>query len=319
MVQKDYQYTSGNDFITWKVNINKNNAQLDWMKITDTIPAGLQIDMDSVKLYEVQFDSNGKVLSAKNKEVASSEYTTNYDFASRNFELDYSKSTKEAYLLQFDTIAKNSGSSFSNSLTFKNNINVEGYTSVKQSSNVQFSEDIYGGGASLSTGTIKIKKVDKDSTNTTLSGAQFALIRDGKILQISEPTKSDGIAIFKRLKFATEYSIKEVQAPYAYKQNDEEYKFTITSGQYAHNVKEINFENQKVRKNIEFLKKDSSGKPLSGAEFNLYLKSDLTFQSPIETVTSDDNGIVSFSSVSQGQYIIKESKAPKDIFYQQIK
>ena len=308
LVNKDSVYVSGNDFITWRININRNNIPLDGMKITDRIPEGLQIDMDSVKLYEVQFDSNGNSISDKNKEVSSKEYTTSYDFDSRDFVLEYLNSTNKSYLLQFDTLVKTPGSSFSNSVKLESNKKID--TSATTSNKVQFSEDIYGGSASMSTGTIVITKVDKD-TNKVLSGAKFALIKDGNRIQVSEPTGADGKAIFKRLKFGSEYLIKEIEAPYGYALNDEDYKFTIEKNQYNKNVKEYNFSNEKLKKNIELLKISSNEDPVKGAEFKLYLASDTNFDNPIKTAISDENGFVIFNGVDLGNYIIKELKAPQ--------
>ena len=308
IVQKNSVYTSGNDFITWRININKNNIPLDNMKITDKIPEGLQIDMDSVKLYEVQFDSKGDAISANNKEVSSNEYTTSYDFDSRDFVLEYLDSTNKSYLLQFDTLVKTSGSSFSNSVKLDSNKKID--TSAATSDEVKFSEEIYGGSVSMSKGTILITKVDKDN-NKPLVGAQFELLKDGKVMQVSEPTDSDGKARFKNIAFGKEYIVKEIKAPYGYALSDEGYKFTIEKNQYNKNVKEYNFSNEKLKKNIELLKISSNEDPVKGAEFKLYLESDTSFDNPIKTAISDENGFVIFNGVDLGNYIIKESKAPQ--------
>lgn len=310
LIEKDYAYTIGNDFVTWKVNLNKNNVPLDSMKITDTIPIGLQTDMDSIKLYEVKFDVNGNLISANNKEVSSSEYTTSYNFATRNFVLEYPKETNKAYLLIFDTVISKSGGSFTNSISL--DTKGTGYTSSKESSKVQFSEDLYGGGASETFGTLVIKKVNKENGSQTLNGAEFALIKDGKIIQVSEPTGADGKAVFKRLKFNTVYSVQEIKAPYGYILNDNKYDFTITKGEFYKNVKECQIENQPIKKNIEFYKKSPNGNFLKDVEFKLYLASDEKYKNPIKTSISDENGKVVFENIGLGEYRIKESAAPKE-------
>lgn len=309
MIKKDYSYTNGNDYITWNIKLNRNNVNLNGMIITDTIPDGLQIDMDSVKLYEVEFDANSNIISANSKEVDSGKYTTSYNISNKNFVLEYPDLTNKSYLLQFDTIAKTPGSSYSNKVTLKTNALT--HTAQTTSSQVQFNVDAYGGSASTTTGTIAIKKVEAENANKTLSGAKFELLRDGVVLQVSDATGSDGKGIFKRLRFNTEYSIREVEAPYGYKLDNSEYKFTIAKNQYPSNVKTYAFANQKIKKDIELVKKSTNGDFLSGAEFKLYNSSDITFAIPIQTAISDENGVVRFSNVLQGNYVIKETKAPQ--------
>lgn len=309
MIKKDYSYASGNDYITWNIKLNKNNADLNGMIITDTIPNGLQIDMDSVKLYEVKFDTNSNIINGSSKEVDSGKYTTSYNIENKDFILKYPDLTNKSYLLQFDTIAKTSGSSYSNKVTLKTNALT--HTAQTTSSQVQFNVDAYGGSASTTTGTIAIKKVDSENTNQTLSGAKFELLRNGVVVQVSEPTSSDGKAMFKRLKFNTEYTAREVEAPKGYKLNSSEYKFTIANHQYASNVKNYTFDNQKIKKNIELLKKSTNGDSIEGAVFILYEKAENGSLNTISTKTSNSEGKIIFEDVPYGNYVIKETKAPE--------
>jgi len=309
LVSKDFAYNSGDDFITWKININKNNAPLDAIKVIDTLPDGLQINMDSVNLYEVHFDNNGNEIVGS-RTVISSGYTKAYDFDTRDFVLEYPNSNSKSYLIIFDTVVKASGKTFSNSVKLESGISGSVNTSTKVSSQVSFQEDVGGGGASLTSGAIVITKVDKD--NKPLSGAQFALIKDGNTVQVSEPTGNDGKARFKKIAFGKEYIVKEIKAPYGYKLSDEEYKFTITnSGTASGNLKQYSFVNEKFIKNIEFQKTGEDDKLLKSAEFKLYAATDTSFSNPLKTAVSDENGLVKFQGVELGSYKIKETKAPE--------
>lgn len=309
MIKKDYSYTSGNDYITWNIKLNRNNADLNGMIITDTIPDGLQIDMDSVKLSEVKFDTSSNIIDGSKKDVDSGKYTTSYNFENKDFVLTYPYSTNKSYLLQFDTIAKTSGSSYSNKVTLKTNALT--HTAQTTSSQVRFNVDAYGGSASTTTGTIAIKKVDSENTNQTLSGAKFELLRNGVVVQVSDATDPDGKAIFKRLKFNTEYTVREVEAPKGYKLSNWEDKFTIANHQFPSNVKTYTVTNQKIKKNIELVKKSTNGDFLEGADFVLYRKADDGSLNPISTETSNSEGKIVFKDVPYGNYVIKETKAPQ--------
>ncbi|OOM75099.1 Cna protein B-type domain protein [Clostridium puniceum] len=308
LISKDYDYTWGNDFITWKISVNKNNVLLDKIKVTDTLPDGLQIDMDSVKLYEVQFDSDG---NEQSRTQVSAGYTANYDFDSRDFVLEYPNPTNKSYLITFDTSVKTSGTSFSNSVKLESDNSGAANSSTKATSQVYYQEDVSGGGASLTSGSIVITKVDKND-NKPLSGAQFELLKDEKVMQVSEPTGNDGKAKFKKIAFGKEYIVKEIKSPYGYKLSDEEYKFTITkSNVVSENAKQYTFADERYIKNIEFQKNGEDNKPLKGAEFKLYATLDTSFSNPLKTAVSNENGLVRFEVVELGDYKIKETTAPE--------
>lgn len=309
LVSKDCDYTKGNDFITWKININKNNVSLGGIKITDTLPDGLQIDMDSVHLYEVKFNSNGS--ESSKTEISPSDYSTSYNPNSRDFVLEYSNSANKSYLITFDTSVKTPGKSFLNTVKLESENSGNISTSHKESDKVYYQEGISGGGASLNSGSILITKVDKN-TNIPLAGAQFELLRNGESIQISEPTNKDGKAKFKKIAFGKEYTIKEIKAPYGYTLSDEEYKFTINKSNVAsENEKQYTFKDEKYVKNIEFLKNGEDDKVLKGAEFSLYKADDTNFKNPLKTAISDENGLVRFEGVELGHYKIKETIAPE--------
>ena len=314
LVYKDSQYTQGNDFITWDIYMNKNNVKLKGFKIVDNIQEGLQVDMDSIKLYEVELTGDDYKTIKNKTEVPASEYTSNYSADTRNLEVNYSSSTTKAYLLEFDTIAKNSGA-FSNSVSLNGNSTI--YTSEKKGVNISFSDDIYGGGASGTSGSVILTKVDKDDNSKKLNGAVFELIKDGKVVQTSEPTVN-GVTKFTRLKFGVDYHIKEIKAPTGYvldSNNDTLVNITQDKVTPINNIKKLDFNNEKIKKNIELIKRDSNGSPLKGAEFKLYLANDTFLSDPKAAAVSDDNGIVLFKNIAVDpsknvDYVIKETKAP---------
>ena len=314
LIHKEAKYTSQTDFITWDVYINKNNIPLNGFTIVDNIKDGLQVDMDSIKLYTVDLDRNDLTGVTNQAEVSASKYTTKYSSDTRNLEVNYTDPTSNSFLLEFDTIAKESG-------TFSNTVELNGtatvYSSEKNGVVVAFSDDIYGGGASGTSGSVIITKVDKDDNNKKLDGAVFELIKDEKVVQTSEPTVN-GVTKFTRLKFDVDYHIKEIKVPKGYVLDGT--KDTLVNIKKdttipANNVKKINIINEKIKKDIKFKKEDSDGQPIKGTEFKLYLASDTFFSDPKGTAVSDENGFVLFKDIAVDpsksvEYEIKETKTP---------
>ena len=52
---------------------------------------------------------------------------------------------------------------------------------------------------------------------------------------------------------------------------------------------------------------DQDGKALAGAEFGLFTEDGKL----VMTTVSDDNGIIRFTHVEQGRYVVRETKAPE--------
>lgn len=129
------------------------------------------------------------------------------------------------------------------------------------------------------------------------------------------------------------YYVKEITAPTGYNLDSTKYYFTVdTSGGSASSTdthftsvhsKEITFNktDEVVKKApFTFTKKDASGNPLSGAGFDVYLKSSLVTSggsynfsaSPMacSTLTSDASGVVTSPSLDYGTYVVHESTVP---------
>ncbi|TGY41647.1 hypothetical protein E5347_11585 [Clostridium sartagoforme] len=68
-----------------------------------------------------------------------------------------------------------------------------------------------------------------------------------------------------------------------------------------------NFGNEPIEEtgSFQFNKKDNHGNVVSGAEFSLYQDEEVKY-----TATSTGTGVVSFSGIKEGNYILKETKAP---------
>ena len=151
-------------------------------------------------------------------------------------------------------------------------------------------------------GKIQILKIDGE-TQKPLKGAEFEVKNANGERVATIISGDDGIAETGVLPFAN-YAIKEIKAPDKYTLNGKEYPVSITK--HMETVK-LTVANTKKNGSIEIVKKGDDGKLLEGAEFNL----EDTNGKVIATQKSNKDGKVVFSDLKEGNYVLKEVKAPK--------
>ncbi|WP_027634360.1 SpaA isopeptide-forming pilin-related protein [Clostridium hydrogeniformans] len=306
IIGKNAEYTEGNSYIDWNVNINTNEILIRDGYIEDNLQEGLQLDTTSVKLYKQILNSDGSL--TKGEEVELNENSVKYDSQTRKFIFNLPSEIKEGYILTFRTdVADKSKSPFKNSASFVGTGTTE--SSISADVNVKF-QGAGGGGGGIS-GSIKIIKVNADNSTEKLEGAVFELIdRYNNVIKTATTDSNNGEVVFDKIRLNMDYSIREKTPPVGYKLSNEVYKFQITKDNKDKNLV-YTYKNEKIRGNIEFQKNGESGKLLQGAEFKLYKDTDTDFKNPIDVATSDENGQVHFKNVDYGDYRIKETKAPE--------
>ncbi|WP_346929592.1 collagen binding domain-containing protein, partial [Clostridium sp.] len=306
LIDKKAAYERGNSYIDWNVTINSNKILIKDAVLTDILQEGLELDTTSVKLYKQILKPDGSL--EKGEEVTLDQGNVKYNAETREFTFTLPSSTEEAYILTFRTnVVDKSKSPFTNSISFKGT-GIDG-TSTSGSVNVIFQGA--GGGGVGETGSIKVTKVDKNNENMKLEGAVFELLdKYQNVIKTSEPTGSNGEAIFDKLRFDIDYYVREKVAPTGYTLSSESYKFQLKNTQDKKNIA-YNYKDEKIAGEIEFFKTGENKTPLKGAEFTLYNLSDTSYINPIVTAISDENGKVQFKNVEYGEYTIKETKAPE--------
>lgn len=305
IIGKNANYTLGKSYIDWEVIINSNKILMKDVSIIDILQEGLELDTTSVKLYKQILKPDGTLI--KGDEVALSENSVKYDFATREFIFTLPNLTSEAYLLTFRTdVTDKSKSPFTNSVSLSGT----GITQSSTSLGVVVSFQGSGGGGTGTTGSIKVIKVDGKDSMKKLQGAVFELLDlYQNVIRTSAITGENGEIVFDKLKFDIDYYVREKTPPTGYKLSNELYKFQLKN---SNDKKEItyNYKNDKITGIIEFYKIGEEKNPLKGAEFKLYKDTDKNFENPLDMVTSDENGCVQFKNVEYGSYNIKETKAP---------
>ncbi len=299
IIGKQGSYVTGADYIKWAVPINSNQVKLSDIEVSDTLQNGLELDVDSVKLYNAEVAaSDGSLI--KGSIVDKSEYIVLYE--NKVFTFKISGETDKAYQLEFVTDV------LADRLTVKNTIEFKGAGKIAS----ETADDIVvrvselGTGISGETGSVTITKVDEEDENKLLSGAQFRIYRlFNGVEKYSETLSTDinGQIVFDELLYKTHY-IEEINAPDGYILNPNVPRFRITSD--YRNI-QYTFTNKKALGDIKLIKQTENGEPLQGAEFTLY-KDNLE----IQTETSDaETGEVVFENIEVGTYTIKETKAQK--------
>ncbi|MDF2595413.1 MAG: hypothetical protein K0R69_1754, partial [Clostridia bacterium] len=300
IVSKEGRYEKGDSFIDWEVVINKNELPITNPVLRDVLQEGLELDTATVQLFELVIGKDGKYTVSD--EVPLTSEHIQYTSASREFKFYFNEDITKAYLLKFQTDI----ASTHNNATFRNSIDFTGSHGDEENSSGDIKVAVYtsGGEASAKNGNVTIMKEDGD-TGDKLSGAEFEIIdRLGIKLGDSKVTNNEGKLIFDKLKFGIPYTVKEVKAPEGYYIKEDGIRTLILSNEN----KAITYtaENFKIKGSIIFKKIDEQGSPIQGAVFELFKEGELN--RVIQTITSSEQGVVSFEKVPYGRYIIKEKK-----------
>ncbi|HFU7089374.1 TPA: SpaA isopeptide-forming pilin-related protein, partial [Bacillus cereus] len=155
------------------------------------------------------------------------------------------------------------------------------------------------------TGQFEVVKVDANDKTKLLSGAEFAVYKDGK--KVAElKTDESGKVISPKLPLG-EYTVKETKAPEGYKLSNKEWKVTI---QNENEIVKLEAENEKILGSLQIIKTDDKDqtKRLAGAEFTL---KDVKGNVVKEGITTDKSGTVKVDGLVPGEYTLEETKAPE--------
>ena len=166
-------------------------------------------------------------------------------------------------------------------------------------------------------GSVKIRKVD--SLMNGLGGAEFTLYKgDGTKVGVYTSDMNTGLIEIKKLA-PGDYKLVETKAPSQEQVGGKDdfilnaypVNFTIEesfAGKYL--IKNLgNFQNFKGT--VSVTKTDKNGKPLAGAEFDLFKLNDATGEEVLtQHIVADENGKINYTKFGSGYYKLVETKAP---------
>lgn len=172
--------------------------------------------------------------------------------------------------------------------------------------------DIDAGVARLSNGSVTITKVDEN--NAPLAGATFGIWASTANTETDAPLKSvtsgnNGQVLFTDMPIGS-YIVKETSAPTGYDAISTEFTATISKAQLDVVLSDV--VNTLSLGSVSLTKVDNANNPLAGATFGIYPYSASTGEGTlIKSVTSGADGVVAFTDMPQGTYMVRETSAPE--------
>ena len=335
-LNKSGKLNTTDEQIAYTVTINPFHVPLTDAFVTDTLPTGLRLDPDTVKLHKATLSGNtgdgGKGASTATKGAEVTEgwsFTTNA--ADNSFTVKLPNGT-DAYVLTYaaDILDMTTKQSYSNKIAFNTGAGASIMGGEKQNSVAAGGGGGGGGGAASSKkGSLTLTKLGENGA--PLSGVTFTLYlwdtADSKRgMSFSQGvTDSAGKLTFKALKLGKSYELVET-TPTGY-QSGYTLVGTLPSGvtenadgnlviapTAAAKQIELTLKNSLVRGSVPFKVVNKHQIPLPDAEFTLYEDEGCT--KPIHPpVTSDQDGNVKFPELPYKEdgkpYYFKQTKAPE--------
>lgn len=157
-------------------------------------------------------------------------------------------------------------------------------------------------------GDVKIVKTDKE-TKKPIKGAEFGIYQGDK--QLSKGTTADdGTILFSKLKFG-KYTIKELKPAVGY--NPTKKTWNVDIKEHGKLIT-LNIENDPIKGKIQLVKIDANHeeKPVKDAKFHVFKSGDL--KTPVDDITTDENGFAYTKELRYGDYIIQEYDAPTSYY-----
>ena len=163
----------------------------------------------------------------------------------------------------------------------------------------------------LKKGQIRVIKVDKENHEVKLEGVKFGVYdKDDNLLE-TIVTNKDGEATTQRYAVRDFESLKlvELETREEYVLNTEEKTIKLEANQ----IKDIEFENQRIKGKLQITKVDAKDKDkkLEGAKFGIY---DANTNELLQTVVTDKDGKATTDYLYKGKYYAKELETGSDYY-----
>ena len=298
------------DYINYTVALNVNGLDLSGVDLTDVLPNGLSLDIDSVKLYKATVNAAGTF--AEGEEITSFDWKYNSD--DNSFAVTMPGDSR--YILKYGCIVDDrSASPFVNTANFDGAIFGGDAGTGTHSIN---SGGGGGGGGGSKSAALKIVKTDSLRPTKGLAGVTFKLLTElnGETIVFKEgQTDANGEVEFKGLKRSPRtYTIEEVpytgySDPMVVDNGDKtalaDYEVEIPSTEREMTLSIVN---TPVTADLSFTKLNDLGDKLEGVVFTLTETDVVAPATPFtETATSDADGAVAFDNIPFGKYELEET------------
>lgn len=160
-------------YLSWEILVNRNLSEINAQSgknviIIDELNEYLMPVMDSIKVYKLELEANGK---EKGRTILKNdEYLINYEVSTKTLSIDFKKNKlTDAYIINFNTDVLESGK-YTNSAHF-DGMPIENMSASSQSINAQFS------GGSTTTSYGKVEAVVKNDKDEPLNEVEFSIYK----------------------------------------------------------------------------------------------------------------------------------------------
>lgn len=293
------EYTPANGYIGWEAYVNPNQAPMLNARLIDSLQSGLELDVDSVRLYYWNQSATGAM--SLGDEVLADDYSFTYDYGTRVFTITLPDGA-QGYRLVFNTDVLRPG-------TYSNTIGFSGtYTDNDGANSTYFvtENDVAVSGSGWN-GSITVTKTDA-SGNPIALPAVFELLDSMGNVKTTLETDANGVAVFGRLKLRT-YYIRERRAPLGYRVDSTAYEVTVSGDTQQTLNRTISISNEPLTASVTLHKTDGDGVALTGGLFRIYRASDTAFETPLQNASAE-NGVIRFTNLLPGAYAVREISAP---------
>lgn len=300
VLSKSGTLNNADDYIDYRVEINPNRLSFTTLnnRILDQFPAGLLLDLDTVRLYSATVNSDGSL--AQGDPCSPGLYRFSYDAAGRALTVELPLDLAEAYVLTYRAdIVDRSKKNFENRISF---VGDQMGSATGSSKGLSVSGG-GGGGLARRKGSLKLVKTDSLDASFPVPGAAFGICNEEGTMVDYGATDENGELLFPALGLGHTYTVKELSAPTGYLPLDS-FPVRIDAD---HRAVELPLTNTRVTGGFSFQKQNDWGLPLSGAEFQL--ENQAGTPAFLRTAESE-NGSVEFGQIPCGSYILKETQAP---------
>lgn len=161
--------------LSWEILVNRNLSEINAQSgknviIIDELNENLIPVMDSIQVYKLQLDADGK--ETDRTSLKDNEFLVNYAVPTKTLSIDFKKNKlTDAYCITFNTDVLESGK-YTNSAHF-DGMPTENMSASSQSINAQFS------GGSTTTSYGKVEAIVKNDKDESLDAVEFSIYKKG--------------------------------------------------------------------------------------------------------------------------------------------
>ncbi|MGL4662224.1 MAG: SpaA isopeptide-forming pilin-related protein [Culicoidibacterales bacterium] len=285
------------DTILSVVKLNQMKQNLTNVHIVDKPDTSLQVDLSTIKVYEVTFDKFGEVTSQQ--DVTSSFTPSVFD---NGFEMQMGDVFQggKSYAIEYHVkIINHNVNSWGNRATITaDQITNETFTSSLKKEDGRGTANGIGG-------VIEVRKEDS-KTKEALEGAMFNIVDASGAVVEEITTDQTGVAKTKKILDFGTYFLIETKAPKNHVLDTQPYAVTIDDKTPNH-LAQLTVQNRYATGKIEIVKHDAVTQDcLAGAEFDVKDEGGIV----VEHLITDKFGVAITGDLPFGNYEITETKSP---------